>query len=153
MSLSTQKNRIRCMYFTYIFQHSKRNLVSPSGHVMFYSLYKHQWNSKPFHLNTFFFCCERRDLLCSHSNGDLFTCENNVFARKFSWYFIGVCIITCFPLTTFKQSRSSLWRIKTDTYYVVNQSGVKTKPAGGSKRGKCEWQAAISICLTSDWSR
>ena len=22
------------------------------------------------------FCCERGDLLCSHSNGDLFTCEN-----------------------------------------------------------------------------
>ena len=77
----------------------------------------------------------------------------HVFARKFTWSFIGVCIITCFPLTTFKQSRSSLWRIKTDTYFVVNQSGVKTKPTSGSKRGKCEWQAAISICLTSDWSR
>ena len=24
------------------FQHSKRNFVSPSGHVMFYLLYKHQ---------------------------------------------------------------------------------------------------------------
>ena len=26
---------------------------SRGGHVMFYSLYKHQWNSKPFHLNIF----------------------------------------------------------------------------------------------------
>ena len=25
-----------------------------------------------------FFCYERRDWLCSHSNGDLFTCENNM---------------------------------------------------------------------------
>ena len=25
------------------FQHEKRNFVSPSGHVMFYLLYKHQW--------------------------------------------------------------------------------------------------------------
>ena len=37
-----------------IFQHSKRNFVSPSGHVMFYLLYKHQWNAKPFHFNIFF---------------------------------------------------------------------------------------------------
>ena len=35
------------------FQHEKRNLVSPSDHVMFYLLYKHQWNSQPFHLNIF----------------------------------------------------------------------------------------------------
>ena len=26
----------------------------------------------------YFFCCERRDLLCSHSNGNLFTCEDNM---------------------------------------------------------------------------
>ena len=26
------------------------------------------------------FSCERRDLLCSHSNGDIFTCENNMFS-------------------------------------------------------------------------
>ena len=32
----------------------KRNLVSPSVHVMFYLLYIHQWNTKPFHLNNFF---------------------------------------------------------------------------------------------------
>ena len=30
------------------FQHEKRNFVSPSDHVMFYLLYKHQWNTKPF---------------------------------------------------------------------------------------------------------
>ena len=42
---------------------------------MFYLLYKHQWNTKPFHFNTEFFRCERRDLLCSHSKGDPFTCE------------------------------------------------------------------------------
>ena len=35
------------------FQHEKRNFVSPSGHLMFYSLYKHQWNTKPFHFNSF----------------------------------------------------------------------------------------------------
>ena len=75
----------------------EEQFVSPSGHVIFYLLYKHQWNAKPFLLNIF--CCERGDLLCSHSNCDLFTCENNmlwryhVFARKLTWYFIGVYII------------------------------------------------------------
>ena len=42
--------------------------------------------------NHFTFRCERQDLLCNHSNGDLFTCED-VFARKLTWYFIGVYII------------------------------------------------------------
>ena len=32
-----------------IFQHEKRNFVSPSGHVIFYLLYKHQWNTTSFH--------------------------------------------------------------------------------------------------------
>ena len=35
------------------FQHEKRNFVFPSGHVMFYLSYKHQWNTKPFHWNSF----------------------------------------------------------------------------------------------------
>ena len=43
---------------------------------MFYLLYKHQWNTKPFHLNSFW--SERCSLLWSHSNGDIFTCEDNM---------------------------------------------------------------------------
>ena len=35
------------------FQHEKRNFVSPSSHVMFYLLYKHQWTTKPFLFNSF----------------------------------------------------------------------------------------------------
>ena len=30
--------------------------------------------------NYFTFCCGRRDLLCNHGNGDLFTCED-MFSR------------------------------------------------------------------------
>ena len=72
------------------FQHEKRNFVSPSGHVMFYLLYKHQWNTKPFHFNSFW--CERHYLLCN------ITCyfhmwRYQVFAWKLIWYFIGVYII------------------------------------------------------------
>ena len=35
------------------FSTREENFVSPSGHVMFYLLYLHQWNAKPFHLNIF----------------------------------------------------------------------------------------------------
>ena len=30
------------------------------------------------------FGCERRDLLCSHSNGDIFTCEDTNFSHESS---------------------------------------------------------------------
>ena len=55
-----------------IFEHKKRNFVAPRSHVMFYLLHKHQWNTKPL------FVCERCCVLCCYSNGDLFTCEDNV---------------------------------------------------------------------------
>ena len=58
------------------FQYEKRNFVSPSGRVMFYLLYKHQWNTKPFNLIVFW--CERHDVWCSLSNSDIFTCEDNM---------------------------------------------------------------------------
>ena len=32
----------------------------------------------PNHFTSIVFWCERRDLLCSHSNGDIFTCEDNM---------------------------------------------------------------------------
>ena len=44
--------------------------------ILFFLLYKHQWNTKPFHSNSFWY--ERHDLLCSHSKGDIFTCEDNM---------------------------------------------------------------------------
>ena len=58
-TLSTQAANVE-KYFT----RSLRSLVKyfsrleekfriPSGHVMFYLLYKHQWNTKPLHFNNF----------------------------------------------------------------------------------------------------
>ena len=35
-------------------------------------------NELPNHFTLTVFWCERRDLLCSHSNGDIFTCEDNM---------------------------------------------------------------------------
>ena len=63
-----------------IFQHEKRNFVSPSGHVMFYLLYKHQWNAKPFNFNILLL--RRRDVSCSHSNRVIFTCEDNMLFSR-----------------------------------------------------------------------
>ena len=94
-----------------IFSTRKGKFVSPSGHVMCYSLYKHQWNTKPFRSNSFFpakgaiYYVAIATVIFSHvrspSMGSC-TCENNyyfhvcryhVFARKLTWYFIGVYII------------------------------------------------------------
>ena len=47
-----------------------------SGHVMFY--YYINTNEIPNHFKLIVFWCERRDLLCNHSNGDIFTCEDNM---------------------------------------------------------------------------
>ena len=56
-----------------IFQNSKKNFESPSGHVMFYIRNKHKGNNKPFK-----FHWERYDLVCNHSNSDIFACEDNL---------------------------------------------------------------------------
>ena len=64
-------------------EHEKRkfNLVSPSSHVMFY--FHIDTNEIPNNFTLIAFCCERHDLLCSHSNGELFTCEDNMlFSQK-----------------------------------------------------------------------
>ena len=51
ISLQVLKNIFmsECSERVKYFQHEKTNFVPPSGHVMFYLLYKHQWNTKPFH--------------------------------------------------------------------------------------------------------
>ena len=67
--------------------------------VLFYYI---NTNELPNHFTLIVFWCERRDLLCSHSNGDIFTCEDHMlfshvkisnFHAKLTWYFIGVYII------------------------------------------------------------
>ena len=42
------------------------------------SMYYINTNEIPNHFTLIVFWCERRDLLCSHSNGDIFTCEDNM---------------------------------------------------------------------------
>ena len=60
----------------YRVDHEKIKFISISGHVIFCLLYKHQW--------------KRRDLLCNHSHGDLFTCEDNMLSSRVKiWSFRG----------------------------------------------------------------
>ena len=72
---SERSERVR-----YRVEHEKIKFASTSGYVIFCLLYKYQW--------------KRRDLLCNHNDGDLFTCEDNmIFWRMKIWsYFTGVYI-------------------------------------------------------------
>ena len=42
------------------------------------SIYHINTNKIPNHFTLTVFWCERRDLLCSHSKGDIFTCADNM---------------------------------------------------------------------------
>ena len=46
------------------------------------SIYYINTNEIPSHFTTTVFSCERCDLLCSHSNGDIFTCENDMLFSR-----------------------------------------------------------------------
>ena len=108
----------RSEWVRYFFQHDKRNFVSPSEHVMFYLLYKHQWNTKPCHLKIVFWC-ERCVLLCSNSNSDIFHMwRYQVFARKLTWYFIGVYIIKKDTLHYTDNTTTLIQQVFLDVYHV-----------------------------------
>ena len=46
--------------------------------AMYYSIYYINTNELSNHFTLIVFWCERCDLLCSHSNSDIFTCEDNM---------------------------------------------------------------------------
>ena len=52
------------------FHHQKRNFIFPYGHVMFFLNYININEIKNFS-NLIVFCCERREILRSQSNGDI----------------------------------------------------------------------------------
>ena len=65
---SERSERVR-----YQVDHSKIKFISINGHVIFCLLYKHQRQRRRF---------QRRDLLCNHNDGDLFTCEDNMLSSR-----------------------------------------------------------------------
>ena len=75
---SERSERVR-----YPVEHEKIKFISISEYVIFCLLYKHQWNTKSA-------CFQRRDLLCNHNDGDLFTCEDNMLSSRVKiWSFRG----------------------------------------------------------------
>ena len=61
-----------------IFFFNKRRETSYLQAAMLCSIYYINTNELPNHFTLIVFWCERRDLLCSHSNGDIFTREDNM---------------------------------------------------------------------------
>ena len=57
---------------------NKRRETSYLQAAMLCSIYYINTNELPNHFTLIVFWCERRDLLCSHSNGDIFTREDNM---------------------------------------------------------------------------
>ena len=67
--MSERSERVR-----YRVEHEKIKFISISEYVIF-CLYKHQWITKSASF-------QRRDLLCNHNDGDLFTCEDNMLSLR-----------------------------------------------------------------------
>ena len=108
------------------FQHEKRNFVSPSGHVMFF--YYINTNEIPNHFTLIVFWCEGCHLSCSHSNGDIFTCEDNTlfshlkissFRAKahpvFHW-----CLCNKTRSLVFDVSLVSVWILEETLFLIFN---------------------------------
>ena len=69
-------------YFTR--SRNTRREISYLQAAMQCSTYYINTNEIPNHFTLIVFWCERRDILCSHSNGDIFTCEDIKFSRESS---------------------------------------------------------------------
>ena len=128
-----------------IFQREKRNFVSPSGHVMFYLLYKHQWNAKPFHFNIFLaakgamYHVAIATVIFSHVK---ITCyfhmwRYHVFVRKLTWYFIGIYII--------KRDISSILISCPQSVKWLYLAGAHCKRRASHKRGQYHFLGEILI--------
>ena len=95
-----------CERVKYYLKPEKRNFVSPSGHVMFYSLYKHQ-------------------LMANHVKGAIYYVaiataifsgvKKSSFLGKLAWYFMGVYIINIYIVGDWPPFKIS--ETKTYNYY------------------------------------
>ena len=75
-----------------ILQHEKRNFVSPRSHAMFYLLYRHRWNTKPFHFNN----CLPKKARFNVTLATVIFSPVKVFAQTLNWYFNVFYIIDWF---------------------------------------------------------
>ena len=80
-----RKSGFESLKWYIFFQHEKRNFVSPSDPVMFYLLHKKPMKYQTILLKQFF-----------GLKGVDHMWRYQVFARKLTWYFIGVYIINIY---------------------------------------------------------
>ena len=79
ISLRVLKNISRVKYFF-----NMRREISHLQVAMQCSIYYINTNEMPNHFTLIVFRCERRNLLCSYSKGDIFTCEDIKFSHESS---------------------------------------------------------------------
>lgn len=99
-SLSVEK------YFTRsLCSHVKRKFISPRDRVLFYLLYKHQWNTKS-HRKARFLDVTLATRIFSRVKITCYRCEwrYHVFPLKLTWYFIGVQIIILFYIFSYRSA-------------------------------------------------
>ena len=79
-SSSVEKYRVSAAKECNVF--NTRREISYLQAAMQCSIYYINTNEIPSHFTTTVFSCKRCDLLCSHSNGDIFTCENDMLFSR-----------------------------------------------------------------------
>ena len=85
----------------------------------------------PNHFTLTFCCCERRDVSCSHSNRDLFTCEDNMLFSHVK--------ISCFRA---KAHLVFHWYLYNKRPHYIDKTHTKLHPG-------LEWRTLVSILMTS----
>ena len=115
----------KCLSELYFNRKIKKNFVSLSGHVIFYLLHRHQWNTKSIIVNVFFFVVERGYLLSKHSKGDLSVrLEDDMFFSHVRKILEGLCFHPVahlvFHWDLCNKIRLHLFAQKRTTWYIMN---------------------------------
>ena len=110
-------------------EHEKIKFISTNGHVIFCLLYWHQTEWK------------RWDLLCNQNDGNLFTCEDNMFFfifmcedMKFSCKSsLGILILFLQSIVKWSAKWTFLWMKLKTLHVICNRNGGNTSNISASK--------------------
>ena len=132
----------------YEFYHRVVNSISSwtiSEYVIFCLLYKHQWNTK-------WACFQRRDLLCNHNDGDLFSCEDNMLSSRVKiWSFRGKAHLVFHWCLCNKRNYSSCVRLDISLIGCAQLWDIESNTQRGIPMCSCiilccKWWRYCSIC-------
>ena len=84
-------------------------------------------NKIPNHFTETVFSCERRDLLFSHSNGDIFTCENNMLISR-------VKMSTCFRAKAHLVFHWCLYNKEVNSLLLMIKVKIRARPLHRSEK-------------------